>query len=106
MFVPISKGKLIKSKKYRDWILKNLPVLQENLKPVQDFPIQLDLVIYSNDKWLNRNDIDNCIKPIVDLLVKAEIIPDDTTQYIQSINIRHVWMIGSPLLSISYYSTD
>lgn len=106
MFAPIARGKLVKSKQYVQWIEKNLPILQENLKPVENYPIEIDLVVYSNYDWQKRNDLDNCIKPTLDLLVKAEIIPDDSTKYIENVNIRHVWMTGKPILSISYYEVE
>lgn len=100
MFTPIARGKLIKSKKYRDWIDKNLPILKDNLEPIKKFPIELEFVLYSNYEWVRKNDIDNLIKPIVDLLVKAEIVPDDTARYVENISIRHVWLIGEPKLMI------
>ena len=92
MYTPIGRGKLIKSKKYNDWIEKNLPILIENLEPVENFPIEIELVVYSGYDWQSKNDIDNCIKPTIDLLVKANIIPDDSTRYIKNVNIRHIWM--------------
>jgi Holliday junction resolvase RusA-like endonuclease len=106
MFVPIARGKLVKSKKYNNWIEKNLPILTEELEPAKTFPIELEFVVYSNYDWHNKNDIDNCIKPIVDLLVRAKIIPDDSTKYVSNVNIRHVWMTGKPLMSISYYEVE
>lgn len=106
MFVPIARGKLIKSKKYNDWIEKNLPIITQTLEPAKTFPIELEFVVYSNYDWHNKNDIDNCIKPIIDLLVRARIIPDDSTKYVSNVNIRHVWMTGKPLMSISYYAVE
>ncbi len=106
MFTPIARGKLVKSRHYNQWIEKNLSILKDNLKPIEKYPVEIELVVYSNHEWKNRNDLDNCIKPIIDLLVKAEIIPDDTTKYIENVSIRHVWMTGKPIMSIAYYQVE
>jgi hypothetical protein len=39
---------------------------------------------------------------LIDLLVKAEIIPDDTSRYIENINVRYLYMSGPPTVRISY----
>lgn len=106
MFAPIARGRLVKSKHYNQWIEKNLSILKDNLKPIENYPVEIELVVYSNHEWKNRNDLDNCIKPTIDLLVKAEIIPDDTTKYIENVSIRHVWMTGKPIMSIAYYQVE
>lgn len=106
MYVPVGRGQLVKSKKYRDWLDKNLPIIKESLSSPEKYPIEIQLTIFSNDSWVKKNDIDNLIKPTIDLLVKSNILPDDSCQYIENVNIRHVWMTGCPTLSISYYSVD
>lgn len=106
MFTPIARGKMIKSQKYRDWIDKNLPILKDSLEPANKFPIELEFVLYSNYEWVRKNDIDNLIKPIVDLLVRAGIMPDDSARYIENISIRHVWMVGEPKLTIYYHQVE
>ena len=82
MYVPIARGKMVKSKKYNDWIVRNLPIVIENLSPAQDYPINLEILIMANHLWRRKNDIDNLVKPLIDLLVRAEIVPDDTSRYI------------------------
>lgn len=106
MFVPISRGKLVKSKQYRDWIDKNLPVLVEDLEPITSFPVEIELVVYSGTDWQNKRDIDNCIKPIIDLMVRANILPDDTTNYIGNVSIRHVYMKGESKMVIYYHQIE
>lgn len=106
MYVPIGRGQLVKSRKYVSWLDKNKPLIQNSLLPPNEYPIEIQLTIFSDDKWIRKNDIDNLIKPTIDLLVKSEILPDDSTQYIENVNIRHVWMTGYPTLAISYYTVE
>lgn len=102
MYVPIDRGKMVKSKQYINWLTKNEKIIKKNLIPPDEYPIELQLTVFSDDKWIKKNDIDNLIKPTIDLLVKSEIFPDDSTQYIENVNIRHVWMTGYPVLAITY----
>lgn len=106
MFVPIGQGKLIKSKQYREWIETTLPLISEQLEPIKEFPVEIELVIYSGTDWQNKRDIDNCIKPIIDLLVRAEILPDDTTKYIENVSVRHVWMKDTSKMVIYYHQIE
>lgn len=102
MYAPISRGKMVKSRQYINWLQKNKEIIKKNLLPPEEFPIEIQLTIFSNYDWMNKNDIDNLIKPTIDLLVKSEILPDDSTKYIQNVNIKHIWMTGYPMLAITY----
>lgn len=102
MYAPIARGKMVKSRQYNNWLQKNKEIIKKNLLPPQEFPIEIQLTIFSNYEWMNKNDIDNLIKPTIDLLVKSEILPDDSTKYIQNVNIKHIWMTGYPMLAITY----
>jgi Holliday junction resolvase RusA-like endonuclease len=106
MYVPIAKGQLIKSKKYNAWIEKHTPILKETMEPAQDFPIDVDILIMADWNWKYKNDTDNLIKPIVDLLKRAEIIPDDTTRYVNSVKIRYLQGFKQPVICISYNVTE
>jgi len=87
MYTPVAKGKMVKSKKYRNWIELNTPILKENLIPAAKLPIDVEILIMADVYWKMKCDSDNIIKPIVDLLVRAEIVPDDKTRFINSVNI-------------------
>ena len=106
MYVPIARGKLIKSKKYRNWIDKNIPILQEKLLPPDKFPITVDILIMADYMWKTKHDTDNIIKPLIDLLVKAKIIPNDTTRYINGVSVRYLQGFGKPVTTISYDYID
>ena len=83
---------------------ENLSNLIDKLRKPNTFPITVNLLILANFNWTSKHDTDNIVKPIIDLLVKAEIIPDDNTRYINEINVRHLQGFGPPVVSISLES--
>lgn len=102
MYVPIARGKMAKSRKYNAWIEKNLPVLKEEMLPASQFPINVELLVMANHLWRMKNDVDNLVKPLIDLLVRAEIVPDDKTRFINSVKVRYLQGFGKPVTCISY----
>ena len=102
MYVPIARGKMVKSRKYNAWIEKNLPVLTEEMLPASQFPINVELLVMANHLWRMKNDSDNLVKPLIDLLVRAQIIPDDTSRYIENVQLRYLYIPGDPMVRISY----
>ena len=106
MYAPIAKGQLVKSKKYNAWIEKHTPILKETMEPAKDFPIDVHILVMADWNWKYKNDTDNLIKPIVDLLKRAEIIPDDTTRYVNSVKIRYLQGFKQPVICISYSVTE
>lgn len=106
MYAPIAKGKMVKSKKYNDWISKNVTKIKDNLLPANKFPIEVEILVLADSQWKMRCDSDNIVKPIVDLLVRAEIVPDDTSRFIESVKVRYLQGFGSPVTCISYTIVD
>jgi Holliday junction resolvase RusA-like endonuclease len=106
MYTPVAKGKMLKSKKYRKWIDLNTPILKDNLLPATKLPIDVEILIMADVFWKMKCDSDNIIKPIVDLLVRAEIVPDDKTRFINSVKVRYLQGFGAPVTCISYLPTD
>lgn len=102
MYAPIARGQMVKSKKYNAWIEKHTPILKETMEPANQFPIDVDILIMADWTWKYKNDTDNLIKPIVDLLKRAEIIPDDTTRYVNSVKVRYLQGFKQPVICISY----
>jgi Holliday junction resolvase RusA-like endonuclease len=94
MYSPIGRGKLVKTKKYKIWIEKNLPLIKNNLSPVKKFPVIVNILILANTQWTNKHDPDNCLKPIMDLLVSAEILPDDNHKYVEQVSCRFLFCPG------------
>lgn len=106
MYTPIARGKLIKSKKYKNWIDKNISIIKENLLPANKFPIEVEILIMADFQWKMKSDPDNIVKPIVDLLVRAEIVPDDTSRFIESVKVRYLQGFGPAVTCISYSIVD
>ncbi len=106
MYAPIARGKMVKSKKYNDWIDRNISILRDNLLPANKFPIEVEILVLADYQWKMKCDPDNIVKPIVDLLVRAEIVPDDTSRFIESVKVRYLQGFGSPVTCISYTTID
>ena len=102
MYAPIARGKMVKSKKYIDWIEKNVVIIKNNLLPATQFPIDVEILIMADYRWKLKCDSDNIIKPLIDLLVRAEIVPDDKTRFINSVKVRYLQGFGNPVTCISY----
>ena len=102
MYAPVARGKMVKSKKYNDWINKNVSIIKDSLLPAKEFPIEVEILIMADFQWKMKCDPDNIVKPIVDLLVRAEIVPDDTSRFIESVKVRYLQGFGSPVTCISY----
>ena len=106
MYAPIARGQMVKSKKYNQWIEKHTPILKEKMEPAKVFPIDVEILVMASWDWKYKNDTDNLIKPIVDLLVRSEIVPDDKTRYINSVKVRYLQGFGPPVTCISYTATE
>jgi len=106
MYAPVARGKMVKSKKYNDWIEKNISIIKDNLLPAASYPIEIEILILADFQWKMKCDPDNIVKPIVDLLVRAEIIPDDTSRFVESVKVRYLQGFGSPTTCISYSIVD
>jgi len=91
MYTPIGKGQLVKSKKYRAWIEKNIPLIKEGLSKAEKFPILIEICILADWRWTQRNDPDNCLKPIIDCLVNSEIIPNDNNRFVESVMCKFLY---------------
>ena len=106
MYAPIARGKMVKSKKYNEWINKNVSIIKNTLLPANKFPIEVEILVLADYQWKMKCDPDNIVKPIVDLLVRAEIVPDDTSRFIESVKVRYLQGFGSPVTCISYTTID
>lgn len=106
MYAPVARGKMVKSKKYNEWINKNICIIKDTLIPANKFPIEVEILILADSQWKMKCDPDNIVKPIVDLLVRAEIVPDDTSRFIESVKVRYLQGFGPPVTCISYSAVD
>jgi hypothetical protein len=107
MYAMTTKG-VFKTRKYRNWIDLNLPKLQTHMRPAQSFPVEVNIVIVQGKDWGPTCDPDNSVKPILDLLTRAGVIPDDSGKYIQKVNVRYMPLSprGEALTRIEYKEPD
>lgn len=73
---------MVKTRKYRRWIEQNLDTIREGLDKPERFPVEIEITVVEGRGFHHRHDIDNINKAIVDLLVRAEILPDDNVRYV------------------------
>lgn len=100
MYVPLARGVMSKSKKYNKWIEANLPLV--DLSSPTRYPVKVEILLMVNHVWSRKNDPDNYIKPVMDLLVRANVFPDDTNKYISGVEVRTLYLFGDPCVRISY----
>lgn len=63
----IVMSRIIKDKVYRDWLAYCADLIEERMEPV-DGPVRIDIVITLGKGFASNRDLDNCIKPVLDLL--------------------------------------
>lgn len=76
------QGRRFKTPKYNDWITEGLWILKGMEKQKKPYKIRIQFYM---SKLM---DIDNPIKALLDLLVKAEIIEDD--RYIEELYVKKI----------------
>ena len=82
MYTLSKKYGLVKSTAYRNWIALNLPLVKEGLDKAEKFPLEVEITIVEGYGFHDKADIDNTGKALLDLLTRAEIIPDDNIKFI------------------------
>ena len=72
----ISKNRMFKTSKYNNWMMRTVPLVRVNLRnKFLEAREPASVTIRAN---LNRQrDLDNVLKPIIDCLQVANIIPND-----------------------------
>lgn len=72
------KGRRVKSKEYTRWIKRNLPTVAQLRQPI--LPCRVVIGLFG--KINGARDGDNFLKPIMDALVSAGVIPGDSLRYV------------------------
>lgn len=108
MYVPIARGVMRKSRRYRQWLETVIPQMQAQLRPPTRFPVDIEVTVVGGRDWHDDCDIDNALKPVVDALVKAGILPDDRARYVASCHPRFMpfWRIGEARTLVRYIEPE
>ena len=92
------KGRTIKSRKYRDWIVAAGKELEAQAPACVAAPFGIRIALAKSC----RMDCDNAIKPIVDLLRHHHVIEGDSKKYMRKVEAYHsdhdetvVWVIST-----------
>lgn len=85
------KGR-VKRKAYKDWIKSAGWELQAQ-RP-RKFTERVRVVIGINPPRKNAGDVDNRVKPVLDLLVRHQVIPDDKAEFVASVLCK--WVSEGP----------
>lgn len=67
---------VIKSKVYREWLEKNLWIIRGQTRDKIEGKFTIEFQATRPDK--RRRDIDNLIKPLMDVIVQAGLVEDDS----------------------------
>lgn len=70
-----------RSQVYEAWLATTLPILR-GIPPLT-LPASIVIEVVGGQGWRINRDLDNAEKAIIDALVTAGRLPDDSTQYLQ-----------------------
>lgn len=85
----VSNGRMVKSAKYREWLsCCDLAALQSRIpRPSIKKPVSVDVVVRTGHGWNRSRDIDNLLKPILDWLVRWDILSGDDCGVVRQIHL-------------------
>lgn len=80
---------LISSEAYRKWEKSALKEVREQFEGLQvtEYPITVTLVFFTKDKI--RRDLTNMAEGVMDVLVDAKVITDDSWKYVDGVQLCH-----------------
>ena len=82
-----SRGKVFRSRNYLTWL--RISHLMVGRPGSFAGPVAIRLWMIGGKGWRRGRDIDNVLKPILDFLVHAGLIPDDNHDIVQRITITY-----------------
>lgn len=86
LFINRRTGKhfITSSQRTKDWNEQALWQLA-TVKPITEYPIAMYVTFYCKDN--RRRDMDNMLSSVLDILVKAEVLEDDSWQFVPRITL-------------------
>jgi Holliday junction resolvase RusA-like endonuclease len=90
------RGGVYKSKRYLQWIEEAALMIKTTRKGAKIYPPYKFIMTISGGKgWRSNRDLDNCLKPVLDLLTTMNIIEDDNCHLVNSLSVIFVAGNGS-----------
>ncbi|NBV59714.1 MAG: RusA family crossover junction endodeoxyribonuclease [Rhodobacteraceae bacterium] len=97
IFRATRRGTVYRSKKYVDWHhAAELMAHATKKGKVPPPPFNIIMNILGGSGWRKDRDLDNCWKPVLDLLQHLHIIPEDNCQTITSLTVTYQKGCGGP----------
>lgn len=87
---PFSVNAKSNSSKYKKWMDEHIAFFAANLQPCKNFPVRISITAVEGREIHEKSDIDNIIKPLVDAIVRAKIIPDDNIKFVEEVQSRFI----------------
>ena len=82
----------VASKQYKAWTAEALWMIKSQNASQFSVEVSISIGIVAPDK--RARDIDNLIKPVLDVLVKALVIKDDSSKYVRKVSAQ--WLAYGP----------
>lgn len=80
---------LARTTHYERWLRVAVPLIRIGL-PVVPLPAVLTVTIRGGRGWSPDRDLDNACKAVLDAVVQAERLPDDSVRYVRSISMVYL----------------
>jgi Holliday junction resolvase RusA-like endonuclease len=79
------RGRRVKSREYRDW-QRATAFAFKALEPAEVYPVGVTLTVLG--KVYAQRDLDNFMKPVLDMLVTCGIVTNDTIKYVTRVTVQ------------------
>ena len=99
-FENIRGGRRI-TQRYREWINEAFWMIKSQKPSKHEDEVSISIGFVAPDK--RKRDLDNLIKPVLDILVKGQVIKDDGSKYVRRVTVQ--WVPSGPpcVVLISQY---
>lgn len=77
-----------KSGEYKAWLGCAVNEIKSQMKAIEG-PVWVNVRIFGGEGFNPQRDIDNCIKPVLDALVRAGILKDDSVGYVRHVEANY-----------------
>ena len=86
----IRKTFVTKTLRYKHWLEEAVLLLRCGLSKPRSYPVGVRIAIRGGKGWDVRRDLDNATKALVDAIKHADRIPDDSTEYVDRIELEYI----------------